>query len=106
MNFADSSFSGSSSLEKLGDLLREAYRMRDSVGTIKGVEVRVKARAEAIQLVNPPRPDIVLKLLDAENGKIVDVPRARTYFGRVDAIHGGLEATPVAESCSVLWRRG
>ncbi len=75
MHFADSSFAGSTALQKLGDQVKTAYRMRDSASALKGVEVRVTARVDKISSPDSTRPGYVLRLLDADSGRLVDIPK-------------------------------
>ena len=74
MLFADSSFAESTNLQKLGEQVNTASRMQDSVLSLKGVEVRVTARVDKISSADAPRPGYVLRLLDAESGRLADLP--------------------------------
>jgi hypothetical protein len=75
INFAASSFAGSPALQKLSDQVKAAYRMREGPLPWKGVAVRVTARVDKVPAAGSGRPGYVLRLLDAENGRLVDIPR-------------------------------
>jgi hypothetical protein len=73
ITFAEGSFSGSPALHGLGDEVEGVYRNDPQ----KAVAVRVTARVEKAWFdqapgVLPPRPGYVLRLLDADVGRLVD----------------------------------
>jgi hypothetical protein len=71
IRFAESSFAGNAALQQLDAEVDRAYRMREGPRPWKGVEVRVTAR---IVKVESPGSGYALRLLDAGNGNLVDIP--------------------------------
>jgi hypothetical protein len=71
IKFAPGSFSGSPALQKLNDEAERAFRMREGPPPWKGVAVRVTARVEK---VSSPEPGYVLRLLDADSVRLIDLP--------------------------------
>lgn len=78
ITFAKGSFAGSPALQKLDDEVERAYRTREGPPPLKAVAVRVTARVEKVWFpvpgVSSPQPGYVLRLLDADDGRLVDVP--------------------------------
>jgi len=78
INFAKGSFAGSPALQKLDYEVERAYRKREGPPPLKAVDVRVTARVDKIWLTAPfvssPQPGYALRLLDADGGRLVDIP--------------------------------
>jgi len=79
IGFAEGSFVGSPALRRLDDEVERAYRAREDSPRLKAVAVHVTARVERIWSsrlpgILPSRPGYVLRLLDADEGRLVDVP--------------------------------
>ena len=74
---AKGSFSGSPALQNLDGKVETAYRTRTSP-PLKAVEVHVTARLEKVEFATTDtvlsRSGYTLELLDAETGKLVDIP--------------------------------
>ena len=71
IRFVDSSFKGAPQLQKFDDEMERAYSTREGRLPWKGVAVRVTARVEKF---SPPLPVYMLRLLDARDWKMVDIP--------------------------------
>ena len=78
IRFAQGSFAGSPALQKLDDVIEEAYLTRDRPPSRKVVDVRVTAQVQKVWFTVPgvasPKPGYALRLLDADVGRLVDVP--------------------------------
>lgn len=71
IHFTPSSFEGSSALRELSDEIERAWLMRDSQGVLKAVAARVTARIERF---SPPQDRYLLRVLDAGDVRLVDIP--------------------------------
>lgn len=78
IKFAKGSFGGSPALQRLDDEVERAYRTREGPPPLKAVAVRVTARVEEVGLpvpgVSSTQPSYVLRLLDVDGGRLVDIP--------------------------------
>jgi hypothetical protein len=77
--FAKGSFDGSPAVRKLDDEVERAYRTTEDAIHPKAVAVRVTARVEKSWFdrwpgVFSPHQGYVLRLLDADGGRIIDLP--------------------------------
>jgi hypothetical protein len=78
IKFANGSFAGSPALQNLDDVIEKAYLTRDRPPPRKVVDVRVTAQVQKVWFtasrVASPKPGYALRLLDADVGRLVDVP--------------------------------
>ena len=78
ITFATGSFAGSPALQNLDDVIEEAHRTRDCPPRRKIVDVRVTAQVQKVWFtvsgVASPKPGYALRLLDADVGRLVNVP--------------------------------
>jgi hypothetical protein len=78
IHFAEGSFTGSPALQRLDAEVDKAepLNLEDPTGPLKAVAVRVTARVErvwrSVPGVSSPQPGYVLRLLDADDGRLVD----------------------------------
>lgn len=78
IKFAKGSFSGSPTLRKLDDEVERAYRTREGPPPLKAVAVHATALVEKVWFPAPGvsslQPGYVLRLLNANSGRLVDIP--------------------------------
>lgn len=105
IKFANGSFSGSPALQKLNEDVERAYRTREGPPPLKAVAVHATACVERawfpVPGVSSPQPGYVLRLLDADSGRLVDIPEEIRQWPESDmALEPGLPAKRNLGECT------